>query len=132
MNPAPVVAVTSAVLAGFGGLLILIAGLGLLRMPDLLTRMHASSKAATLGAAMILLAVGLWFGEAAIGVRVALIVLFLLVTAPVATHVISRAGYRGGVPLAENTVIDEYRPTICPSDADGGDAPVARDRRDRP
>ena len=112
MTPAPWLAVICAILAALGGLLMLIAAVGLLRMPDLLTRMHASSKAATLGAALILLAVGLWFGEAAIGVRVVLIVLFLLVTAPVAAHAISRAAYRQGVPLADETHIDEYRPTI--------------------
>ena len=51
--------ILSLVLAATGALLILVAGLGILRLPDLLTRMHASSKAGTLGAICILLAVAL-------------------------------------------------------------------------
>ena len=93
--------------AAVGIALMVVAGLGLLRMPDLPTRMHASSKAGTLGAALVLLAVALHFGEAAITVRALLICAFLLLTAPVASHVIARAAYRAGVPLAPETVIDE-------------------------
>ena len=99
-------------LAAIGACLVLVAGLGVVRMPDLLTRMHASSKAATLGAALILLAVGFWFAEAAIIVRVVLIILFLFATAPVAAHMIGRAGYRAGAHLSEETRIDEYRETV--------------------
>lgn len=99
---APVVAI-----AVLGIALMVVAGIGLLRMPDLLTRMHASSKAGTLGAAMVLVAVAVHFGNAAITVRVVLVCLFLLLTAPVASHVIARAAYRIGVPLAPETVIDE-------------------------
>ena len=51
--------ILSLLLAAIGGLLILVAGLGIYRLPDLLTRMHASSKAGTLGAVCILLAVAL-------------------------------------------------------------------------
>jgi multicomponent Na+:H+ antiporter subunit G len=94
-------------LAGAG--LFLIAGIGILRLPDLLTRMHASSKAGTLGAVLILLAVAIRFSEFSITVRIALIVLFLFITAPVAAHAIARAGYCSGVPLSEETVLDEYR-----------------------
>jgi multicomponent Na+:H+ antiporter subunit G len=108
------------VLAALGAFLVLVAGLGILRMPDLLTRMHASSKAATLGGALILLAVAVWFGQAGVWVRVVLIVLFLFATAPVASHMIGRAGYRGGVKLSDDTVIDEYRPTV---DEDGESVP---------
>ncbi len=90
----------------------LVAGLGLVRMPDLPTRMHAASKAGTLGAALVLAAVGVHFGEAAIAVRAALVVLFLLLTAPVASHLIARAAYRSGVPLSEETTIDELRAAV--------------------
>ena len=109
----------SLILAGIGAFLVLVAGVGVVRMPDLLTRMHASSKAATLGAALILLAVGIWFGEAAILVRVALIIGFLFATAPVAAHMIGRAGYRSGATLTDENVIDEYRDTFDPADPDG-------------
>jgi multicomponent Na+:H+ antiporter subunit G len=99
--------VIAAVVAALGLAFMTVAGLGLLRMPDLLTRMHASSKAGTLGAALVLGAVALHFGDAAITVRVVVVCVFLLLTAPVASHVIARAAYRTGVPLAPETVIDE-------------------------
>jgi multicomponent Na+:H+ antiporter subunit G len=104
----PVIEILSLVLAAIGALLILVAGIGILRLPDLLTRMHASSKAGTLGAVCILLAVALRFADFVITVKTVLIVLFLFLTAPVAAHMIGRAGYRSGVRLAEETTLDEY------------------------
>ena len=94
------------VLAALGTLLMLIAGLGLVRMPDLPTRMHASSKAGTLGAALVMVAVALHFGGG-VAVRALLVSLFLFLTAPVASHLLARAAYRAGVPLSEETVVDE-------------------------
>ena len=84
----------------------LIAGIGVVRMPDLPTRMHASSKAGTLGAIMILCAVALGLGSGPIILRVLLIVAFLFLTAPLAAHAIARAAYGLGVPLSGRTVVD--------------------------
>lgn len=95
------------ILSGLGALFVLLAAVGILRLPDLLTRMHASSKAATLGAILILAAVAVRFGDAEVVVRIVLICLFLFLTAPVAAHVIARAGYHAGVPLTDETVLDE-------------------------
>lgn len=95
-------------LAAIGALLILVAGVGILRLPDLLTRMHASSKAGTLGAVCVLLAVAFHFTDFVISVKTVLIVLFLFLTAPVAAHMIGRAGYRSGVKLCDETAFDEY------------------------
>jgi multicomponent Na+:H+ antiporter subunit G len=106
------VTVVVTVIASVGILLMVVAGIGLLRMPDLLTRMHASSKAGTLGAALVLLAVGAHFGNAAIWVRVVVVIVFLLLTAPIASHVIARAAYRSGVPLSDETVVDELADAI--------------------
>ena len=97
------------VLAALGTGLILVAGIGIVRMPDLLTRMHASSKAGTLGATLILLAVAITIPGTAITMRVLLIILFLFITAPLAAHMIARAGYHSGTPLSGETVLDEYR-----------------------
>jgi multicomponent Na+:H+ antiporter subunit G len=115
-------AVLTEVLSAVGVLLMVIAGLGLVRMPDLPTRMHAASKAGTLGAALILAAVAIRLGEGAIAVRAALVVLFLLLTAPVASHLIARAGYRIGVPLSDETVVDELRA----ASSENSDDPVQR------
>ena len=95
------------IFAGSGSFFVLLAAVGLLRMPDLFTRMHPSSKAATLGTVLILIGTALYFEDGAIAVRAVLICLFLFLTAPVASHIIARAGFLSGVPLAEETAIDE-------------------------
>jgi multicomponent Na+:H+ antiporter subunit G len=100
-----------------GGGFTLVAGLGLLRMPDVFIRMHASTKAGTLGVGLILLAAALHFGDPAIAARALLIALFVLLTAPVAAHLIARAAYRTGTPLWDRSVIDElHRHDRTPSD----------------
>jgi multicomponent Na+:H+ antiporter subunit G len=95
-----------------GSLFALAAALGVLRMPDVFIRMHASTKAGTLGCGLILLAAAIHFGETGIVARAVAAFVFILLTAPVAAHMISRAAYRTGVPLWQGTVIDELaRPT---------------------
>ena len=90
-----------------GSLLMLLAAVGLVRLPDLPTRMHASTKAGTLGAALIMLAVAVAIPDASVLARSIAVIAFLLLTAPVAAHVIGRAGYFVGVPLWEGTVKDD-------------------------
>ncbi len=92
-----------------GALFMLVAALGVARMPDLLTRMHCSTKSATLGVGCIMVGVALYFGEFAVGARALAVVAFLLVTAPVAAHMIGRAAYFAGVSLWEGTLSDELR-----------------------
>jgi multicomponent Na+:H+ antiporter subunit G len=69
--------------------------------------MSATSKAATLGASLVLLGAAAHFGTAAAAGRTVVIVAFLFLTAPVAAHAIGRAGYRRGSPLWKGTVADE-------------------------
>ena len=90
-----------------GSLFAFIAGLGVLRLPDVLIRMHASTKAGTLGCGLVLVAVAVHFGEGGIVARAVAAIVFLMLTAPVAAHMIGRAAYRTGVPLWKGTVIDE-------------------------
>lgn len=97
-----------------GALLMLLAALGLLRLPDLLTRMHATTKASALGVILIMLAVALHFGEVAIVARALAIICFILLTAPIAAHVIGRAGYFVGAKLWSGTVKDELKPNYDP------------------
>jgi multicomponent Na+:H+ antiporter subunit G len=89
-----------------GGFFCFIAGLGVLRLQDVLMRMHASTKAGTLGSGLILVAVAIYFGDLATITRALAAILFLLITAPVAAHMIGRAAFRVGVPLW-NTKIEE-------------------------
>lgn len=98
-----------AALAVAGGFFCFVAGLGVLRMPDLYVRMHASSKAGTLGGGLCLLAVALRFDDVGITARAIATVVFLMLSAPVGAHMIGRAAYRAGVPLWERSVRDEWR-----------------------
>lgn len=98
-----------ALLILIGSAFILLAAVGILRMPDLYMRMATSTKASTLGLVCILTAVAVHFGEIGIGTRAIVAVVFVLLTAPVAAHMIGRAAYVVGVPLWNQTVIDELR-----------------------
>lgn len=76
-----------------GGLFFLFVGtLGLLRLPDVYCRLHATTKCDTLGAGLILLSL-LLQSSAAVAVKLAIIILFILITNPTAAHVIARAAY---------------------------------------
>ena len=100
--------ILTSILVVAGGFFAFAAALGVLRLPDVLIRMHASTKAGTLGCGLILLAAATHFGETAIVARALAAILFLLLTAPVAAHMIGRAAYRTGVPLWKGMVIDEH------------------------
>ncbi|WGH77583.1 monovalent cation/H(+) antiporter subunit G [Jannaschia ovalis] len=89
-----------------GGFFSFIAGLGILRLPDVLIRMHATTKAGTLGSGLIMLAVVVGFGDVPTVARGVAIMLFLLLTAPVGAHMIGRAAFRAGVPLWPPTKVD--------------------------
>jgi multicomponent Na+:H+ antiporter subunit G len=92
-----------------GAVWILIAAAGIVRMPDLYLRMSASSKAATLGVALMLSSVALHFQALGMVSRVVATVAFIMLTAPVAAHMIARAAYITGVPLWKGTIVDELR-----------------------
>lgn len=96
-----------AVMMLCGATFMLIAALGLVRMPDLFTRMHATSKAGSLGAGLILLAVAIHYGDLGISARALATLAFILLTAPIAAHVIGRVAYFVGVPFWEGTLLDE-------------------------
>lgn len=91
------------------GFFMLLAALGILRLPDLPTRMHASTKAGALGAMLVMTAVTLFFAEALVAAKAIAVILFILVTAPIAAHAIGRAGYFVGVPLWEGSLKDELK-----------------------
>ena len=85
----------------------LVAAIGINRMPDIFSRLHAASKAGTLGAGLVLLAVAIDAYELDIATRAFAAVLFLMLTTPVAAHLLGRAAYIAGVPLWSGTRIDE-------------------------
>ena len=100
-------------LAGFlmvtGSIFMLLASIGLLRMPDIFMRMQSATKAYTLGPLLILGGAALWFGTLDVVARVLIVILFLFVTAPVAGHLVGRAAYRRGLLHWTGTTRDEIR-----------------------
>jgi multicomponent Na+:H+ antiporter subunit G len=92
-----------------GSAFALLAAVGVLRMPDVFTRMQASTKASTLGLGCLLIGTALQMGDLSSLIRVASIGAFVLLTTPVAGHVIARASYFADVPLWSGTIIDERR-----------------------
>ncbi len=99
--------VVTAVLWLVGSAFALLAAVGILRMPDVFTRMQASTKASTLGLGCLLVGAALQLGDFGSFIRVASIGAFILLTTSVAAHVIARASYLADVPLWDGTVLDE-------------------------
>lgn len=95
-----------AVLLVAGEFFTLTAAIGLVRLPDLYTRMHAASKAGVAGSSLLMVASGLHSGDGAVLLRVLLGVLFFVLGAPVAAHLIARAAFRAGLspPRVRNDV----------------------------
>lgn len=96
-----------AILILTGSFLMLLAGIGINRMPDLLTRMHATTKAGALGVGLMVVAFAVvnW-GDMAFVVRALAVVVFVILTAPIAAHVLARASYFVGVPQWDGVVKD--------------------------
>ncbi|ADY54004.1 multisubunit sodium/proton antiporter, MrpG subunit [Pseudopedobacter saltans DSM 12145] len=95
--------------ATLGSIVILIAAIGIFRMPDFYLRLSVTIKAATLGTGFILVAASIFFGEPSINMKSFAIALFLILTAPVSGHLIARAAYYSGTKLWKETVIDEMK-----------------------
>ena len=91
-----------------GGAFMVVAALGVVRLPDLFCRMQAAAKTGTAGAGLLLLGTAVYFEDMQVATRALSVVAFLFLTAPVAAHLLARAGYSLGVPLFE-THTDELR-----------------------
>ena len=99
--------VVAAVCLLAGALLAFAAGVGLVRFPELLARMHAATKPQVLGLILMLIGLALRIrSEPAVWMLV-LVAAFQLLTAPVASHMVGRAGYRTGKVRSELLVVDE-------------------------
>lgn len=92
-----------------GAVFLLLAAVGIFRFPDLYSRMQAATKGATLGIALMLLGVAVYFEELGVTTRALLVIVFFFLTAPVAAHMLGRAAYILGVPLWEGTIGDELK-----------------------
>lgn len=82
----------------FAGLFFVLAGtLGVLRLPDFYTRLHAAGMTDTLGAEMILLGLIIQSGFTLLSLKLLLVAFFLLMTSPTATHAVANAAYQAGL-----------------------------------
>lgn len=98
-----------AALMVIGAIFVLLGAIGVVRMPDLFTRMQPAAKATTLGISCTLLAVAVYFGRVEVTTRALAGIAFFFLTTPVTAHLIGRASYFVGTPLWEGTVMDQLR-----------------------
>lgn len=96
-----------AIFLGGGSFFAVVAAIGVVRFPDLYMRLSATTKASTLGASLMLGGVALFFDNAAVTGKIAAIIVFIVLTAPVAAHMLGRSAYFSGVPLWKESVRDE-------------------------
>ncbi|MYZ48373.1 monovalent cation/H(+) antiporter subunit G [Propylenella binzhouense] len=104
---ADILAVLSGLLVVIGALFALVGAIGVLRLPDLYTRMHAASKAGTIGSGIILLALAVEAMQVGVITRALAGIVFLLLTAPVSAHLLARAAVTAGLRPWPGTTLDE-------------------------
>ncbi len=90
-----------------GSLLSLAAAVGLVRFPDLLSRMHAATKPQVLGLLLVLVGLELRLRTAFALTTLVLVALFQFLTAPISAHMVGRAAYRSGSVRQDLLVTDE-------------------------
>ncbi len=87
----------------------LIAAIGILRLPDFYTRIHAASKAGTVGSVLALLALAIVSNESAEVLRAIAAIVFFFLTAPISAHLLGRAAYTAGYRMWEGSVRNEMQ-----------------------
>lgn len=131
-----------AILSTVGAGAILVASIGILRMPDFYLRLSVTVKAATLGCGLLLLSAAIYFPQVSVTTKAFSIMFFLILTAPVSAHMIGRAAYFIGTPMWKGSVRDDLKGKYdykkhrlksgretavdeAPDPEQGGDAPSA-------
>jgi multicomponent Na+:H+ antiporter subunit G len=113
-----------------GAVLCVLAGIGMLRLPDVLARMHAATKPQSFGLLLVLIGAGLWLRSPIDLCTLLLVGLFQLLTSPVAAHMVGRAAYRTGRVHREDLVRDELAEALHEAAArEHGGAGAADDPR---
>ena len=98
---------TGSILILLGAIFLFSAGLGMLRMPDVFTRLQAGTKASTLG--NMLLLTGLAFYHPGWSLKLVIIIYFVLMTNPISSHALARAAHTIRVSMTPTTVTDALR-----------------------
>jgi multicomponent Na+:H+ antiporter subunit G len=104
-----------------GAFLSFAAGVGLLRFPDAIARMHATTKPQILGLIFIVAAIALQDRRWTTLLVLLTILLFQMLTAPISAHMVGRAGYRTGVVAPGSLLVDELKDAIETAQAESGD-----------
>ncbi|MCY1719692.1 monovalent cation/H(+) antiporter subunit G [Prolixibacteraceae bacterium Z1-6] len=90
-----------------GSLLMLLGAIGLVRFPDIFMRMHAGTKAPSLGSMLMLIASALYFGTLSIFIEVLIIIAIIFITTPVGSHAIGTTAHRLKLKKWERMKIDD-------------------------
>ncbi|VTR75657.1 monovalent cation/H(+) antiporter subunit G [Cellulomonas hominis] len=121
--------VAAAVCLLGGALLAFAAGVGVLRFPDLLSRMHAGTKPQVLGLVLVLIGLSLRLRSGSAVWALVLVALFQMLTAPVAAHLVGRAGFRTGKVRRDLLVVDELTAAQERAGSHTGDSDGESDHR---
>ena len=108
-----VIDILSAVFLAGGAFFSLVGGIGLVRMPDFYTRMHAASVTETLGAGFMLIGLMLQAGLTLVAVKLAMMALLILLASPTASHALAKAALLSGLKpkLGEQGAGEEVTPS---------------------
>jgi multicomponent Na+:H+ antiporter subunit G len=101
--------IIAGILLLIGAVFSLGAVVGIIRFPDVYSRMHSASKAGTLGAGLMLLAIAVQANDVSIITRALAAIVFFLLTAPISAHLLARASYFMGYEPWKGTHIDELQ-----------------------
>lgn len=106
---ATILTLVTAALVVIGAFFALAAAIGVVRLPDLYTRMHAASKAGSVGSGLMLIALAIHADDLGVATRCIAGVIFFLLTAPISAHLLAKAAYAVGYRLAPVSVHDDMR-----------------------
>ncbi len=96
-----------SILTLFGALFLFLGALGLVRMPDVYNRMQAGTKATTLGSLLFFLGIAIRHWHGGFPVRLLLLIIFVILTNPISSHVLARAAHFTGIKLSSRSVQDD-------------------------
>ena len=112
-----------AIFSTIGALAILFASIGILRMPDFYLRLSVTVKASTLGVGLLLVCAAFTFSDVSVTTKAMAIIFFLILTAPVAAHMIGKTAYHTGVEIWKDTIVDELKDFYEKGDKKAEDEP---------
>jgi len=114
--------ILAAVLVAVGTFFGFVATVGIIRLPDLYSRLHAASKSDTLGSVLSLAGIAVVLGITTESMKLVFLLVFLFLTSPTAAHAIARAAKEQGVePVGENAWLDDDGADESGSDPGSGE-----------